>query len=202
MKITKRFILSLVIFLSVTQFINAQGIKLGVGIGLTNITSPDQLTNDISDGGAGFSSEFNVIAKAKLSIPVIPITPIGYVQYTTMGGEQSTSLGKIETSTSILSIGVGGEISLIPGPLSPYLSLDLSYNKFGDFEVKAPEAAGGNFTETGESRTGLGLGVGAELSLVLITIDVSARYNFYKLLGKESGEESINAIVLNAAVLF
>jgi hypothetical protein len=202
MRITKQIILSLVIFLSVTQFINAQGIKVGVGIGLTNVTAPDELTNDISDGGSGFSSEFNIIAKAKLSIPVIPITPIGFIQYTTMGGEQSTPFGNIETSMSILSIGVGGEISLTPGPLSPYLSLDLSYNSFGDFERKAPEAAGGNFSSAGESRTGLGLGVGTELSLILITVDVSARYNFYNLLGKESGEESINAIVLNAAVLF
>ena len=202
MKIVERFILSLVILLSVTQFINAQGLKVGVGIGLTNLLAPDELTNDISDGGAGFSTGFNFVAKAKLSIPVIPITPIGYVQYTTLGAEESIPVGKIETSMSILSIGVGGEISLIPGPLSPYLSLDLSYNKFGDFEVKAPEAAGGNSTSSGESRTGLGIGVGAELSLIIITVDVSARYNFYNLLGKESGEESRNAIILNAAVLF
>jgi hypothetical protein len=202
MKILKLFILSFVIFLLAAPFNNAQGIKIGVGIGLTNIMAPDELTNDISEGGSGFSSEFNILAKCKISLPAIPITPIGYVQYTSMGGEQSTQFGNIETSMSILSIGAGAEISLVPGPLSPYLSLDLSYNSFGDYEIKAPELAGGNQTSSGESRTGLGLGVGAELSLILITIDVSARYNFYNLLGKESEEESINAIILNAAVLF
>ncbi len=170
------------------QETDAQGIKLGIGGGLSAVQSPSYYTD-----AAGFSSEYHLGVKGKLSIPLFPITPIGFIEYHFFRGQ--TPAGA-DTKQNILSIGVGGEMELLPGPLSPYLGLDLEFNNFGDFETT------GSTTQSGVSRMGLGIGAGAMLTLLPIDFDVSLKYQMLNLFGKESGEETIGIINLNVAIFF
>jgi len=170
------------------QETNAQGIKIGVGGGLSAVQSPAYYTD-----AAGFSSEYHIGVKGKLSIPIFPITPIGFVEYHFFRGQ--TPAGA-DTKQNILSIGVGGELGLLPGPLSPYVGLDLEFNNFGDFETT------GSPTASGVSRMGLGVGAGVMLTLLPIDFDVSLKYQMLNLFGKEDGEDTIGIINLNAAIFF
>ncbi len=186
----KSFVLFLFIAVSFLAYQNAQAqtIKLGIGGGLSSVQSPTYYTDN-----AGFSSEYHIGVKGKLSLPVIPITPIGFVEYHFFRG--LTPAGA-DTKQNILSIGVGGELSLLPGPLSPYVGLDIEFNSLGDFETT------GSPTASGVSRMGLGIGAGAMLTLLPIDFDVSLKYQMLNLFGKESGEETIGIINLNAAIFF
>jgi opacity protein-like surface antigen len=103
----------------------------------------------------------------------------------------------VDTKVGILSIGVGGELSLAPGPLNPYLGLDLEFNNFGDMK------AGDQTISSGISRTGIGVGAGIMFKLLpVISVDVSLKYQMMNLIGKSDGEDTIGILNLNAAVFF
>ncbi|MFO7448156.1 MAG: hypothetical protein R6W90_17485, partial [Ignavibacteriaceae bacterium] len=68
----------LISFVIVNNTANAQGIKLGIGGGLTSIQSPDLYTED---EGLGFSSEYHFGGKIKFDIPIVPITPYAHITY-------------------------------------------------------------------------------------------------------------------------
>jgi hypothetical protein len=55
----------------------------------------------------------------------------------------------------------------------------------------------------GNSRVGLQLGIGTEVTIIpLINLDVFAGYNWFNLTGKEDGEETISAFVLDLFLMF
>lgn len=188
-----------------STFIFAQGLKLGLSGGISSFQAPDYYTEKISDGGLGLGSELHIGGKAKLSLPVLPLKIVGSVYYTMLGSEDSG----IEISGSILSLGVGGEWKLIPGPLAPYLALDINFNSFGEMETKVNSST---FKSDSFSRVGLGVGLGAEFTLLpKVDVDISAKYHFYNLLGKEeidlgnsltSDEKSITALMFSATFMF
>lgn len=169
----------------------AQSIDIGLGGGLSLVQTPAAYTD-----AAGFSTEYHIGIKGKLNFPLIPITPIGFVEYHFFNGSMNTLDGSVDTKLNILSIGVGGEVSLLPGPLSPYLGLDLEFNNFGNFE---PSGAGSGSV----SRTGLGIGAGLMFKLLpVINVDLNLKYQMMNLLGKSDGEETVGIINLNAAIFF
>ncbi len=193
----KSFILFL--FIAVTFFsyqnVQAQSIDLGFGGGLTFVQSPAYYT-DV----AKFSSEYHVGIKGKLNFPFFPITPIGFIDYHFLNGTNSTPLGDFEAKQNILSIGLGGELTLVPGPLSPYVGLDFEFNNFGDFTTTI---AGVETKSGGTSRSGLGIGAGVMIKLIpVFNIDLGLKYQMLNLFGKKDGEETIGIINLNAAIFF
>lgn len=193
----KKFLVLMILISAVTF---GQGFKFGVGGGLTIFQGPDVLTNDYSNGGAAMGSEYHVGAKAKLSLPLIPLTPIAFINYHILSSSGDVSGQTIEASSSILSIGAGAEWTLLPGPLSPYLALDVAMNSIGDMEVTTPL---GTMKSDGASRVGVNIGAGAELTLLpAFDIDVSVKYNMFNLIGKEDGEENMSALVFNVSLLF
>jgi opacity protein-like surface antigen len=162
----------------------AQGLNFGIGGGFSFVQSPNYYTDY-----AGFSTEWHLGVKGKLDLPAFPITPIGFVEYHFLNGTTGTE----DTKQNILSIGVGGEFTLLPGPLSPYLGLDFEFNNFGDF---TPSVQGGS---SGASRTGIGIGAGVMLNLIL-NIDVNLKYQMMNLFGKSDGEETVGILNLNASI--
>jgi opacity protein-like surface antigen len=188
----------------------AQRLSVGIGGGLSNIQGPDAYTESIENGGQGFDSEYRIGGKAKLGLPLVPVTFTGHVFYTVMNGEGDvtpfmSSIGstKLETSQTMLSVGVGTEYSMVPGPLSPYLALDISVNNFGELEREYEDAPSLDSKGDTFTRTGLAIGAGVEFTLLpTIDIDVSAKYAFNNLVGKESGEDDFNTINITANVLF
>jgi opacity protein-like surface antigen len=162
----------------------AQFFDVGVGGGLTMMQNDTYKNFNMETG-------FHIGLKAKLNLPLIPITPVGFLNYHFLSGE---FLGT-DLKQNIFQIGAGGEFSLLPGPVSPYLALDVAMNNFGAFDgVPGSESV---------SRVGLALGAGVQLGgLIPINLDASLKYHLMNLMGKEDGEESIGAIMFNVFFLF
>lgn len=187
---------SVFFILSINTKVQAQLVSIGAGGGLTQILSPDYYKNDIPDG-LGFSSGYNLGIIVKVGLPVIPITPRGFILYHTLEGNSNA----IENSQSITSVGLGVQYGFIPVPagFDPYLSLDATFNNFGDFKGTLPS----DLIAINGSRVGLQLGVGTEVTIIpLINLDVFAGYNWFNLTGKEDGEETVSAFVLDLFLMF
>ncbi|MCH7963599.1 MAG: outer membrane beta-barrel protein [Bacteroidetes bacterium] len=200
---------SVFFILSINTKVQAQLVSIGVGGGLTQVLGPDSYTDDILNGGLGFSSEYNFGIIAKVGLPVIPLAPRVFILYHKMNSAVSfATLSKgndvsniAEFSQSILSFGLGVQYGFIPVPVGfdPYLSLDVTFNNFGDFEGTLPA----DLLAVNGSRTGLQLGIGTEVTIIpLINLDVFAGYNWFNLTGKEDGEETVSAFVLDLFLMF
>ncbi len=188
---------SVFFILSINTKVQAQLISIGAGGGLTQVLGPDSYKNDISNDGLGFSSEYNIGIIAKVGLPVIPITPRGFILYHTLKGNSEA----IENSQSITSVGLGIQYGFIPIPagFDPYLSLDATFNNFGDFEGTPPT----DFMAINGSRVGLQLGLGTEVTIIpLINLDIFAGYNWFNLTGKEDGEETVSTFILDVFLMF
>ena len=171
--------------------------------------APDALTKEVSDGGLGYSTEWNVGLIGKVDLPMLPITPRAFILYHSLSGSGSTppELFKVtqaetdlEISQSIFEIGAGIQYNFIPTPLGfdPYLALDLSFNSFGKSKVNDAEVDGSDV-----SRFGGGIGLGTEVTIIpLINLDLYLSYKMFNLTGKEDGEETISAVTLDAFIIF
>jgi hypothetical protein len=185
------FLIIIFMLLATSSF--AQGVKFGIGGGLSTISS--------STSGLSYNAGYNIAAKAKLDIPLFPLTPVVFIQYYVMGGSYSFANFTGSTKQKTFSAGIGAEYSLIPGPISPYLALDLGFNNIG--EVTYQPSIANQFSSPGISRTGLDIGAGVDISIpFLITFDVSAKYNMLNLFGKQGGEGSISVFNVDLMVIF
>jgi len=211
-KFTPLFIVVSLVFICSTT-INAQLFNIGVGGGLTQVMGPDQSTNDVSDNGLGFSTEYNFGAMAKLGLPLIPITPRAFILYHQLSGEgkpPALSVNSVEYSQSILTVGLGVQYQFIPVPagFDPYLALDLLYNNFGEFTTTTSTNIGVSESQIpGFSRFGAGVGLGTAITIIpLIDLDVMLSYQWLNLTGKEEvngvSEETISVITLDAFLMF
>jgi hypothetical protein len=189
---------------------SAQLIKIGAGGGLTQVLGPESLTDEISTaegwGGAGFSTEWNIGLIGKVDLPVIPITPRGFIIYHSFSASKEfpefVINPKIETNQTILEIGLGAQYNFIPAPLGfdPYIALDISLNTFGDYTTNVNNE---EFITDGFSRFGGGVGLGTEVTIIpLINLDFYLSYKMFNLTGKEDGEETVSAVTLDAFIIF
>ena len=193
----KYFSILIFIFILFTTVSFAQGLKFGIGGGISTISS--------GTSGLSYNSGYNIAAKAKLDIPLFPLTPVITIQYYILNGSYgfTTPVGNLSGSTTqkIFSAGIGAEYSIIPGPISPYLAIDLGFNNIG--EVKYEPSVLNQFSSPAISRTGLDIGGGVEIKIpFLITFDISAKYNMLNLWGKQGGEGSISTLNLDLMILF
>ncbi len=207
----KNYVISFaVLFLvALPTFTSAQLIKIGAGGGLTQVLAPDGLTKDVSEGGLGYSTEWNAGIIGKVDLPLIPFTPRAFILYHSLSGSGSTppelfkalqAEGDVENSQSILEIGLGAQYNFIPAPLGfdPYIALDLSFNSFGKSKVNDVDIEGSDV-----SRFGGGIGVGTEISIIpVVNLDLYLSYKMFNLTGKEDGEETISAVTLDAFIIF
>jgi len=96
-------------------------------------------------------------------------------------------------------------MSLLPGPISPYASFDLLLSSFGKTKRDFSNTTLEQFQKDIESnaRFGFGVGAGAEFRLLEnADIDVSLKYNFNNVIGKEDSEKGINSFTANLTLLF
>jgi hypothetical protein len=193
---------------SLPTFTFAQLVKIGAGGGLTQVLAPDGFTKEVSDGGLGYSTEWNAGIIGKVDLPLIPFTPRAFILYHSLSGSGTqTELfkavqaeGDLEISQSILEIGAGVQYNFIPAPLGfdPYIALDLSFNSFGKSKVNDVEIDGSDV-----SRFGGGIGLGTEVTIIpIINLDLYLSYKMFNLTGKEDGEETVSAVTLDAFIIF
>ena len=195
---TRLTVLALVVVFAGVSLVQAQGIKYGVGAGLNLFTG--DLSKDYDpvtgSGGLGYTAEPAFGVKAKLGLPMLPLSIAAHVNYTMMKSELTVLNQTYKAESSLLTIGAGVEFSLIPGPLSPYLAADLLYNSFGTTKIT------GMPDQDGESRFGVGIGAGIGFNLMVINLDLSAKYNLNNLIGKEDGEPDMNTVMVQLHVMF
>ncbi|MCL5031252.1 MAG: porin family protein [Bacteroidetes bacterium] len=201
MKKFSKYCFVFLFFLFLSNIASAQLVRFGLGGGLTSLKSPDAFVNSIENNGLGFSNNYHLTAIVKFNFPLIPITPAAFIDYHILRGSGSRNSNNIETSLNIFSIGVEGELIIIPLPLvKPYVAADISYNKFGDLQETSQLGSG---SQPGMTRYGGALGVGAEITaLPSIDLDLSIKYQLFNLVGKDSNESNINGITLNLILLF
>ncbi len=180
---------------------NAQMLKIGLSGGLTNVTSPDSYSNSVSQNGYGFGSNFHFGAQARIDLPLIPFTPILFIDYHMLKGEGDMNSINIKTSQNILSIGAEGEYFILPLPfVKPYISLDVTLNKFGEIKEESSLLT---VTQGGFTRYGGGIGVGVVVTVLpLVDLDLGLKYQTLNLVGKADGENNISIVNLNLAVIF
>jgi hypothetical protein len=199
MNILRTLVLCISALLLFSSNANAQLFQFGLGGGITQVLAPEQYTNSVSDGGYGFSTEYNVGVVAKLGLPLVPITPKAYFLYHSLFGTGDyDNVNGIEYAQTISELGIGAEYNFIPVPagFDPYVAIDIAYNSFSALEMDASEVP-----NTKANRFGGGIGVGTEISLIpIINIDVYATYKMFNLIGKEEGEENVTAFVLDAFI--
>jgi hypothetical protein len=196
---------------SLPTFTFAQLVKIGAGGGITQVLAPDYFTTEVSEGGYGYSTEWNLGIVGKVDLPMIPFTPRAFILYHTFTGngneppelfKLTVDEGEAEFSQSILEIGIGAQYNFIPSPLGfdPYLALDLSLNNFGDATSAYFDQ---EITTDGFSRFGGGIGIGAEVTIIpMMNLDLYLSYKMFNLTGKEEGEETVSAITLDAFIIF
>ena len=167
------------------SFISAQSsIRVGPTIGFNKAQDFSfEAVNSALD--VSFDNEFQYGFKAKLDLPAITIA--GSIT------KMNFKKGIFERDFSLIS--VGPEFKLLPGPVNPYLAADLLISSY-DLSIS-------NIGTFDNSAFGLGVGAGVDFKLFpLVDIDVSIKYNFTNLFGKEDGEEAFNTMTFSAAVLF
>lgn len=159
-KFSLLFIVVSLLLFSTTQ---AQLIKVGLGGGYTSITSDSFFDDGYQYGG-----------KIVVAIPVLPLNASLNLYNNPLSKEVDGS----EWESSFFSAGLGGEFTILPGPIKPYAGLELLYSS-ASARTSGSESWGETTTDFG-----LGLGVGAYFTLLpLIDLDLSAHYNMNSLFG-------------------
>src|ERR1035437_2362551 len=147
------------LFLLVPFFLSgitvAQGLKFGIGGGLSAFSN--------GNSNYSYSAGAHVGVKLKLDIPMVPITPIGFVNYHFLSGKYSYSGLSATYTQKILSYGVGAEYTLLPGLVRPYLAVDFGINNIGEGSLSTP--IGTYKTEPSKTRSGIDIGVGTEIKI-------------------------------------
>lgn len=194
-----------------TGQVSAQSFSIGVGGGLSQVVGPDGYTKDVSEGGLGFSTEWNLGLTAKLGLPLLPIKPRAIFMYQSFSGSGQNNnliLGKglaendLKYSQSVITAGVGVQYNFIPVPIGPdpYIYLDLLYNNFGKLKTEYQ-----SFTNESNSfsRSGLAIGLGTAVPLVpVVNLDLQVAYQMLNLVGKDDGEKTVGVLTLDLFVMF
>lgn len=179
----------MILVLAVYSTSTAQVFRIGPSVGVSTIQNSGIFATEYPD----LESDIFYGLKAKLDLPAIPLNFIGKINYV-----EFTSDNDIVQS-SLLTLGVGAEYTIIPGYIQPYLAFDLLYSSFSNNKIKIEETT---FSAEDFSRTGIGIGAGIDFQLLpSIDIDASVKYNFNNMLGKDDSEEGLNTVNITVSAL-
>jgi opacity protein-like surface antigen len=168
-----------------------QSIKIGIGGGYTALTGDNNLT---VENVVNLNSGMHYGGKLIVGIPLLPIKFAANIFQNSLSNDASVAGEDLSSETNFLSLGIGAEFTLIPGPIQPYLAGELLFTSFGDVTIDDIKKV-----ET-ESKTGLGLGAGLYFKLLpVIDLDLSAHYNMNTLL---SSGDALNSTHIRLNVLY
>jgi opacity protein-like surface antigen len=188
-------------FMLFSTISSAQIVRFGLGGGLTQITTPKLYTGSVENADYGFNSNYHFTILAKFDIPTSHVTPEAFLDYHILRGSGNYQDTAVSTSLSILSVGAEGEYFLfqLPG-FKPYVLADLSYNSFSQLQLNI---GSDSFVQLSHSNIGVALGIGSEVNLApKIDFDISVKYSYYNLTGRQSGDDVVRAFTLNLILLF
>ncbi len=195
MKKTILFAILLTAVFSVVTF--GQSIKVGIGGGFTALTGDNTYT---PENASKVSSGIHYGGKLVVGLPLLPIqfTANIYNNPLSVDYTDETTQATGTNETTFLSAGIGAEMTLLPGPLQPYLAGELLYTKFGETTTTIADIS--YTTPAGENGLGIGVGAGLYFKLLpIIDIDLSAHYNMNTLL---SDGDAVNSTHVRLNILF
>ena len=186
------------VFLAVSTM--GQSIKFGVGGGLTALTGDNSYT---AENAANLSSGIHYGGKLVVGLPLLPIQFFANAYINPLDSEytEETTNTTVKNETTFLSAGIGAEMTLLPGPLQPYIAGELLYTSFGETTTTIKNSLGETSEVYPADESGLGVGLGAGLYfklLPIIDLDLSAHYNMNTLL---SDGETMNSTHIRLNIL-
>ncbi len=178
-------------------------LSYGGGIGATFFMN-DDITKSIDEGGLGLGTEFHYGAKLRYGILLTPVSLTAAGYWAKLKSDGSYEGYSVEYQQDFIVLSGGVEVTLLPGPIKPFIAADYIYTMWKSGEVKM--SLNGN-TSTASlddaSRSGLGFGVGAKFTLLpLIDVELVAKYNMHNLFNKEDEESDYNTYTITANVMF
>lgn len=193
--------LIIILFIFSQSPANAQILRFGISGGISSITSPDSYKNSVDQNGFGFGNNIHFGAQFRIDLPLVPLTPIIFLDYHLLRGDGQINGIKINNSQDILSAGIEGEYFILPLPfIKPYISLNVALNNIGKLEEKSPVKT---TTMPGYTRYGGALGIGTVITILpVVDLDVAIKYQTLNLVGKSDGESNISMYNLNIAIIF
>ncbi len=187
----QKLILTLMVISILTISLFGQSIKIGVGGGYTALGGDNNFT---AEDILNLNSGMHYGGKLIVGIPILPIQFTANLFQNSLSSDVTILDKKNTTETSFLSIGLGAEFTLIPGPIQPYLATEVLFTSFGDAtinDIKISESS---------NKTGIGFGAGVYFKLLpVIDLDLSAHYNMNTLL---SDGDAMNSTNIRLNVLF
>jgi hypothetical protein len=166
-------------------------LQLGAGAGIALPTSDygGTMSDFYSGTKYGLHKGLNLHAKARVGL--IGLQLVGEANYSTFSnsGAAQQGGGSIDLKQKVTTFKLGPEFYLgIPfAPISPYLGLDVSFNRFtGDVKFQGvSKVASGTYDLNAASRVGFGFNGGVVFNLGSFTgLDISAAYDFLNSSGK------------------
>ena len=194
----QKLILTMITISFLTIATMGQSIKVGVGGGYTALTGDNSLTPENLEN---LNSGFHYGGKLVVGIPLFPIQFTGNIYQNDLSNEytDATSNLTVKSETSFRSIGLGAEMTLLPGPVQPYLAAEVLFTSFGETTVTV-EGFDPITGDGADSETGLGLGAGVYFKLLpVVDLDLSAHYNMNTLLGSS---DALNSTHIRLNILY
>lgn len=222
------FFISISIGLLFPTLLISQNIKIGLGGGYAYIDNDTYYTRNIGisyfPNQLGMRDCYTINAKLKyapLNSPIIFIgelfflsasKDVDYLGYYALY-QSSPAKMHLNASQNIYSLGVGIEAPIIKSFVTPYFSIGIMANYFGKTKVVMTPKPDMFFDRYGlvisdKLRAGLNIGLGVEYKFIeKMSLDISAKYNFINLVGKENitekqNEESFNTFSISAIIFY
>ena len=188
---------------------SAQKLEVGIGFGYTHFTAPDKYVNPISKDGYGFTEAHPILVTIRYSRHDAPLsfslTGIFQKLYgrgmETVIHSESANLrpDEVENNLSLWSVSLGTDWNITKAKYAPHLSLEYLISSMGDLSrtIGTPQGDYKDYNKwkTGSIQSGLGCGVGFNIPLLFDTaLRLDARYIFYGLFGRPTGEHSVNSV--------
>ena len=207
----------------------SQSLYVGVGGGYSVLESQDRFTTTIYDGAFAWQTEvkvvrgqkpddgFNLVSQLKLGISNSPLQVIAAFSYTRLHSESDSATtnvppwseiadesGRLDTRSSVFSLGASVDWEVLVSPMIPYVSLGFALNRFGETEVKiANRFVTKEFSVEGKTRLGLSLGAGIRSDVLRsIGLDLQVTYLLNNLVGRQDGELVQNGVNVGAALFY
>lgn len=211
MSLHKGVLANVFLALLLPNAIFAQKLCVGVGGGIGRIMSPDsytRVTHNIVGEMVDPDHAFEIIGKIKVQTSKFPLRFVGQISFLSIT-DQGNYLGildppdsyfsdiHLEASSQILSMGIGAEYKLLPTAFSPFVSIDLLINSFGDTKLYTdPSSQDKEWNEITHItsipkgiRLGMGLGIGVQYPLSQkLNLTIDANYAIMNMAGRKRYE--------------
>lgn len=189
----------LLLFIALFTVISlAQSLRVGVSYGVHKLNEQQFKFNNSSDFKLNMDNDKHYGLKLKLALPVINLSGYAY-KYSDKGSIQDNFFGQLNYELDYWVLGAGIEMTLLPGPVNPYIAGDLILTTSQDVKLGGMTLSNLNGTE---SKIGVGLGAGVDIKILpIIDLDFNVKYNMHNLIKKEDGELNYNTFNATLSVL-